>query len=65
MTDMNKLNVNMGAALPMLFKPINKMSSEGSACPLAAWPTILISMMVITIVKRMTVEPLKFLSNSF
>lgn len=58
------LKVKMGAALPMPFKAIKSMTSEGSAFPLDACPKMRMSMMVITMVNKMTVEPPKFLRSS-
>ncbi len=63
-TVMNKLSASMGAAFPMLLSPISRMTSAGSALPLDANPKIRISMIVMTIVNRMTVEPPKFFNSS-
>jgi hypothetical protein len=62
--EMNMLNVRMGPAFPTPFRPIKRMTSEGSACPLEACPKMRISMMVITMVNKMTVEAPKFLRSS-
>ena len=59
------LNVSMGPAFPIPFRPIKRMTSEGSALPLEACPKMRMSMMVITMVNKMTVEPPKFLRSSF
>ena len=62
--EMNMLKVSMGPALPTPLSPIKRMTSEGSACPLDACPKMRMSMMVITMVNKMTVEPPKFLRSS-
>ena len=50
----NRLSVRMVGKCPSTVKPITSMISDGFTCPAEAWPSVRISIIVITMVTSTT-----------